>query len=265
MSTVTSSDGTIIDYESYGRGPAVIFIAGAVQHRRIDPGSTTAARLLGERGYTAVVYDRRGRGQSGDTPPWTVQREVDDVAALIAACGGAATLYSSSSGATIALEAAQAGVGVTGLALYEPPFFAGADKAGQIAAVEQFLALDDLDGAMRYNMTDVVGVPAQVVDGMSKGPAWAAMCAVAPTLVYDLKAVDAVNTDPDWPARWKDLSVPVTVYSGTNSFPALAGAADAVAAAVPVAQRRTLQDQTHNPAPDAIVDAVTEFHSRPRV
>ncbi len=261
MSTVTSSDGTVIDYESHGDGPPVILVSGAVQHRQIDPVSAAAGRLLGERGFTGVVYDRRGRGRSGDTSPWALRREVDDVAALVVACGGGATLYSSSSGAAVALEAALAGVGVTGLVLYEPPFFRGGDKSDQIDAVTALLTRGDLDAAMRFNLTDVVGMPAHVVDGMSQGPSWAAMCAVAPTLIYDLSALNEVNTDPDWRARWADLSVPVSVYSGSASFPALAGAADEVAAAVPHALRRTLEGQDHSPSAAAIADAVTELVS----
>ena len=239
----------------------MLFVAGSVQHRAIDPNTTAAAKLLAERGFTAVVFDRRGRGRSGDTAPWSLPREVEDVAALVAAAGGEAILFSSSSGATVALEAAVAGVGVTGLVLYEPPFFRGADKAGQISAVEGFVAAGDNEAAMRYNMTDVVGMPAHVVDGMSRGPMWAAMVEVAPTLVYDLTAVNAVNTDPDWPARWATIAVPVSVVSGSDSFPGLAGAADSVAAAVPGAARRTLEGQSHGPSPEAIADAVAQFYA----
>jgi pimeloyl-ACP methyl ester carboxylesterase len=261
MSTVTSADGTVIDYESHGSGHPVVFVAGAVEYREINPHPTSAARLLAERGCTGVVYDRRGRGRSSDTPPWSSEREVEDVAALIATVGGAATLYSSSSGATIALEATLAGVGVTGLVLYEPPFFRGGDKTDQVRAVAELLAHGDDDGAMRYNLTDVVGIPAAVVDGMAHGPSWAAMCAVAPTLLYDLTALSAVNTDPDWSTRWAGIDVPVAVVSGSQTFPALAGAADQVAASIPGAERWVLEGQTHGPAPEAIADAVTRLHA----
>lgn len=261
MSTITSADGTTIDYESYGDGPAVVFVAGAVQHRALDGSTTSAARLLGEQGFTAVVYDRRGRGRSPDTRPWTLGREVEDLAAIIADVGGAATVYSSSSGATVALAAALATPSVTGLVLYEPPFFHGAGKSDQISAVAGLLARGDDEAAMRYNLTDVVGIPEPVVDGMSKGPTWAAMCAAAPTLIYDLTAVDEVNTDPDWAARWAEISVPTTVVSGSKTFPGLADAADQVATAVPAARRRTLPGEDHSPSPDAIVDAVVHHHA----
>src|SRR5438270_6642440 len=123
MSTVSSADGTTIDYERYGAGPAVIFIGGATQYRGIDPVTTRTTQELAAHGFTTIDYDRRGRGRSGDTAPYAPTREVEDVVALIDAVGGSATLYASSSGATIALEAAKANIGVTRLALYEPPFF----------------------------------------------------------------------------------------------------------------------------------------------
>ena len=125
MSTVTSPDGTVIDYDRYGDGPAVIFIGGAATYRAIDEATTQTAKRLAAEGFTAVDHDRRGRGRSGDTQPWALDCEVEDDAELITAVGGAAALCSNSSGAGIALAAAGAGVGVTALALYEPPFFAG--------------------------------------------------------------------------------------------------------------------------------------------
>jgi pimeloyl-ACP methyl ester carboxylesterase len=109
MSTVTSPDGTVIDYDRYGNGPTVIFIGGAGEHRGLTERTTQAAKLLGAEGFTTVDFDRRGRGLSGDTAPWTLEREVEDIAALIRAAGSPATLYTSSSGAAVALAAASAG------------------------------------------------------------------------------------------------------------------------------------------------------------
>src|SRR5207249_2983566 len=140
MSTVTSADGTVIDYDRYGDGPAVIFIGGAATYRAIDETTTQTAGRLAAEGFTTVDYDRRGRGRSGDTQPWALAREVEDVAALITAVGGAAALCTNSSGADIALAAASAGVGVTALALYEPPFFAGRSFTAHLAALRSLLA-----------------------------------------------------------------------------------------------------------------------------
>jgi pimeloyl-ACP methyl ester carboxylesterase len=262
MGTITSADGTVIDFERYGQGPAVLFIGGATQYRGIDPTATESARRLGESGFTAVDFDRRGRGGSGDTPPWSLEREVEDVAALVADVGGPASLYSSSSGATVALAAVQAGVPVSSLVLYEPPFFAGVGHAEHLARLRELLAEGRLDDAMRYNLTTVIGVPDAAVADMAGRPWWPAMTAVAPTLLHDLSAVHDIEVDPDWRGRWADVSVPVTVLSGDQTFPGLAAAADAVAAALPDARRRVLEGQGHGPTPDAIVPVLVELLRR---
>jgi pimeloyl-ACP methyl ester carboxylesterase len=259
VSSVISNDGTVIDYERYGEGPTVVLVGGATQYRGVDERTTRVARLLGERGYGAVDYDRRGRGKSGDTAPWALEREVEDLAAIVGAVGGPAVLYSSSSGATVALAAAAGGLDVVGLALYEPPFFAGVDHKDKLDRLRELLAAGDNDGALRYNMTSVIGVPAAVVDGMAGSPGWPGLVAVAPTLPYDLDAVEAVNQDPDWVARWRGVTVPAVVYSGDRTFPGMPEAADAVAAALPNARRQVLPGQDHGPAPEAIVPVLVDF------
>jgi pimeloyl-ACP methyl ester carboxylesterase len=261
MSTVTSPDGTIIDYDRYGDGPTVVFIGGATQYRALDEGTTQVAKRLASEGFTTVDYDRRGRGRSGDTAPWSLDREVEDVAALLKAVGGPATLYSSSSGATVALAAASADIGVTALALYEPPFFAGADFSAHLVALRSLLADEENDEAMRYNLTSVIGLPSEAVEGMVHAPSWAEMVAVAATLVYDFTAVHDINVDPDWRRRWASITVPTIVYSGDQTFPGMPEAADAVAAAVPDARRRTLPGQGHGPTPEALVPVLQEFLS----
>jgi pimeloyl-ACP methyl ester carboxylesterase len=259
MSTVTSADGTRIDFERWGDGDAVIFVGGATQFRAMDQQTDRIAQLVAEQGFTGVVYDRRGRGGSGDTPPWSLDREVEDLAALIREVGGAAARYSSSSGAAVALAAAVAAVGVRALALYEPPFFAGQSQQEQLDELRRLLAADDRDGAMRVNMQHVIGLPAQVVEGMTQAPWWQNSLTVAPTLVYDLQTVHDVNTDPDWRARWAGVTVPTVVYSGDQTFPGLPEAADAVAAAIPQASRQVLHGQGHGPAPEAIAPVLVEF------
>jgi pimeloyl-ACP methyl ester carboxylesterase len=259
MSTITSADGTVIDYDSYGRGPTVVFIGGAAEYRTTDQTTAQAATKLASEGFTTIDYDRRGRGRSGDTPPWTLEKEVQDLAALIEAAGGPATLYTSSSGATVALAAADAGLPVSALALYEPPFFKGADHTEHLAQLHALLAAGRHDEAMRYNLTSVVRLPIKTVEEMAHQPWWPGLVAVAPTLVYDLSSVHQVNVDPDWRARWSSLTADTIVYSGELTFPGLAAAADAVAQAVPDARRRILPGQSHRPAPDVIVPALLNF------
>ncbi len=259
MSTVKSADGTMIDYDAYGSGPAVILIGGASQHRAIDPRTTEIAKRLGAEGFTAVDYDRRGRGRSGDTPPWSLDREVEDLAALIEAAGAPAALYTSSSGAGIALAAVTSGIPVSVLALYEPPYFAGTDRREQIATLQRMLDADRREEATRYNITAIIGLPGEAVDQIAEAPVWPGLVAVAPTLVYDHQASNDIETDPDWPARWARVTVPTVVYSGDRTFPGLPEAADAVAAALPNAQRRVLAGQDHGPAPEAIVPELVRF------
>ena len=170
MSTVTSADGTTIDYARYGAGPAVIFIGGATQYRAIDPVTTKTTQELAAEGFTTIDYDRRGRCGSTDTAPYALAREVEDIAALIEAVGGTATLYTSSSGAAIALAAVTAGLGVDRLALYEPPFFAGLDNTAHVEHLRALVAEGRRDDVMRYNMTKVLGVPDEVVEGMAQSP-----------------------------------------------------------------------------------------------
>ncbi|WP_019633691.1 alpha/beta fold hydrolase [Actinomadura atramentaria] len=259
MSTVTSQDGTTISYDRYGDGPAVVFVAGATQFRALDPTTAQTARTLAGEGFTTVDYDRRGRGGSGDTAPWSLDREVEDVAALIDTVGGFATLYTSSSGAAVGLAAAAAGVGVRALALYEPPFFQGTDQGDHIATLRKLLAEGRAEDALRYNMTSVIGVPPEVVDGMAQQPSWPLMVSVAPTIVYDLTSVAAINDDPDWRARWANVTVPTVVLSGDQTFPGMPEAADAVASALPAAARRVLPGQGHGPTTEAIVPALLDF------
>jgi pimeloyl-ACP methyl ester carboxylesterase len=259
MSTVTSADGTTIDYERYGAGPAVIFIGGAIQYRGVDPVTTKTTQELAAEGFTTIDYDRRGRGGSGDTAPYALAREVEDVAALIDAVGGSAALYSSSSGAAIALAAAEAGLGVSRLALYEPPFFAGADNSVHIHAMRALLAEGKHEDMVRYFMTTAVGAPAEVADVMAQDPGWPGFVAVAPTLVYDLTNLGDVNTGPDWTTRWAGITVPTTVLSGDQTMPGLPQAADTVAAALPNATRHIVRGEGHGPSTAGIIPPLLEF------
>jgi pimeloyl-ACP methyl ester carboxylesterase len=259
MSTVTSADGTTIDYDAYGFGPAVILVGGATQHRAIDRRTTEIAKRLGGEGFTAVDYDRRGRGHSGDTPPWSLDREVEDLAALVEATGAPAAVYTSSSGAAIALAAITSGVEVSALALYEPPYFAGSDGREHIATLQRMLDEGRRDEATRYNLTAIIGLPGEAVDQIAAAPWWPGLVAVAPTLVYDHQASHDIETDPDWRARWARVTVPTIVYSGDRTFPGLPEAADAVAAALSNAQRRVLAGQDHGPAPEVIVPELVKF------
>ena len=126
MNEVRSKDGTTIAYERSGKGPALILVDGALCSRAFGPSPKLAPLLA--RHFTVFAYDRRGRGQSGDTPPYSPSREVEDIAALLAAAGGSASLLGLSSGGALALEAAASGLPVTRVVAYEPPYL---DDSGQ--------------------------------------------------------------------------------------------------------------------------------------
>jgi pimeloyl-ACP methyl ester carboxylesterase len=257
MPTVTSTDGTTIAYERSGSGPALVLVDGAMCHRAGGPMRPLAARLRDS--FTVYAYDRRGRGESSDTPPYEVAREVDDLRAVIGAAGGAAYVYGISSGAALALATAAAGPGITRLALYEPPFLAGIDDSTRAKEyTERLRALLDAgrrDDAVAAFMNHV-GIPEQMIAGMRAQPGWAAMAAIAPTLAYDDEILAGGAVPRDLAPR---ITVPVLFLSGGASPPNLQQAAKAAADAFPTAAHRTLDGQTHDVSPDALAPVLVEF------
>lgn len=258
MSQVRSKDGTAIAYERSGSGPALILVDGALCSRAFGPSPKLAPLLA--RHFTVYAYDRRGRGQSGDTPPYSPAREVDDIAALIGEAGGSAFLLGLSSGGALALEAAASGLGIGKLVAYEPPYVdddgqrGGASHAG---ALTRLLASGNRGGAVKYFMKDMVGAPAPMVVLMRLMPwIWRKLKAVAHTLPYDA----AVMTDFRIPrARFASIATPSLVMNGSKTDPRLKDAARAIAEATPAAQHRELAGQTHNVNPEVLAPAVVEF------
>ena len=260
MSEVRSKDGTTIAYERSGSGPALIVVDGALCSRAFGPSAKLAA-LLG-RHFTVYTYDRRGRGQSGDTQPYSPAREVEDIAALIEEAGGSASLLGLSSGGALALESVAAGLRIDKVVAYEPPYVddagqrGGAEDAGRL---ERLVASGNRGGAVMYFMKDVVGAPAAVIVLMRLMPwIWRKLEAVAHTLPYDA----AVMTDFRIPrARFASIRTPVLVMNGSKTDPRLKEATRAIAAVIPGAGQRELTGQTHNVKPDVLTPAVVEFLS----
>ncbi|HVV18372.1 MAG TPA: alpha/beta fold hydrolase [Pseudonocardiaceae bacterium] len=247
MPVVTSPDGTEIAYEHTGSGPAVVLVDGAMCYRGAGPLGPLAA-LLGH-SHTVYTYDRRGRGASTDTPPYAVDREVEDLRAVIAATGGRAGVYGISSGAVLALAAA--GPEITGLALYEPPFVP--KQPGYSDRLAELLAADRRGDAVALFMA-TVGMPEQMITGMRGTPGWAALEAIAPTLAYD----DRILGDGSVPAA-PGVTVPTLVLSGGASPQFLQTAAKVTADAIPGAEHRTLEGQTHDVAAAALAPVLAEF------
>ncbi|MEW9556087.1 alpha/beta fold hydrolase [Nonomuraea sp. NPDC050783] len=257
MPHVTSADGTTIAYERTGDGPALILVDGAMCHRAAGPMRPLAA-LLQDR-FTVYTYDRRGRGDSSDTPPYAPAREVEDLRALVAEAGGQAYAHGMSSGAALVLAAAATGSGIIRLSLYEPPFTEEAEDG--VRAKEYTERLRRLlDAGRRGDAVALfmarVGVPAPAVEGMRAQPGWAGLEAIAPTLAYDDELLDGGRLPRE---RAAAVTVPVLVLAGGAGHPALQRAARATADALPSGRLRTLDGQTHDVAPEALAPVLTEF------
>lgn len=261
MPTVTSRDGTTIGYDRKGSGPAIIFVAGATQYRAVDQITPGMADDLAER-FTIINYDRRGRGESSDVAPYAVQREIEDIEALIDAHGGKAGLYGMSSGAVLALEAGVALPGkVTGVLLYEPPIDPGQSSADAWKRHRQMLELAARGeaGAMMLDFMSGVGMPPEAVEGFRNSPAWAPFEAVGLTLEHDYRIMaEAVDGDRP-PARWQHIKAPVLVVNGDASFPFIEAGAAWLAAAVPGARRMVLPGQSHEFDPKVLGPVIAQF------
>jgi pimeloyl-ACP methyl ester carboxylesterase len=250
MPTVTSKDGTTIAYSTLGQGPAVILVDGATGFRWTSAPSELA-QLLATNHFTVYSYDRRGRGESSDTSPYAVAREIEDIEALIDSAGGTSALYGISSGGALALEAT---LGlpdkVTKLAIYEVPYNdsvdaiqAWHDYRTQLAT---FLAAGQRGEAVALFMK-LVGVPDEMLAGMRDSPMWSILEAVAPTLAYDAASLGPDRRVPV--ARAQAVSVPTLIVDGGASYemmPFMRASAETLSAAIPQARRETLEGQRHD-------------------
>ncbi|GGS87689.1 alpha/beta fold hydrolase [Nonomuraea spiralis] len=259
---VTSADGTVLAFDSCGAGPAVVLVNGAFGDRAHPTLAGVAAAL--SPWFTVVNYDRRGRGGSGDTLPYAVEREVEDLAAVIGAAGGTAMVFGGSSGAALALEAAASGLGITRLAVWEPPYHVD-DSAPPLPDdfAERLAALVDAgewEEAVERFMVAAAQVPVEAVAAMRADPSWSYLKGVARTLAYEAAVLGPGNRLPG--ARLAAITRPVLVLSGERSPGWMAAAALAVAAAVPGARHRVLEEQAHAVTAEALVPELLEFFAR---
>ena len=254
METLTSTDGTAIAYQRTGTGPSLVLVVGAF----CDRSSTASLTALLAAHFTVHEYDRRGRGSSGDADGYSVDREIDDLAALIDVAGGSAHVYGHSSGAALALEAAARGVPIAALAAYEPPYTAGEDGTGGSEALLEGVAAriraGDRDGAAALFLQGS-GAPSEVVTMLQQGPGWPRMRELAPPLVYDLTLCNSGVLPHERLAR---IDVPTITVSGGASPEWAARACTGVAAAVPGARHVVLDGQDHAVAPDAVAPVLLE-------
>jgi pimeloyl-ACP methyl ester carboxylesterase len=263
MNTVRSKDGTLIAFEKSGHGPALILVDGALCYRASGPSRPLAA-LLANR-FTVFWYDRRGRGDSGDTKPYAVEREIEDLDALITEAGGSAFVYGISSGAALALEAANRGLPIRKLALYESPCIVDDTHApipGDFhTRLNGLVAADRRSDAVKMFLR-LVDLPAIALLIMPLLPAWSKLKAVAHTLPYDITIVqDNQRGRPFPPARWPGATMPTLAMDGGKSPAWIRNGMRALAGALPDATFRTLEGQTHMLKANAVAPVLTEFFS----
>jgi pimeloyl-ACP methyl ester carboxylesterase len=257
--TVTSADGTMIAYEKVGSGPALVLVDGALCYREFGPARSLAESLKDQ--FTVYFYDRRGRGESGDTLPYAVEREIEDLVAVITAAGGDAAVMGQSSGGGLALEAAASGVPIRKLAVYEAPYVgrtkANGRKVDDLGTLRQRIAAGDRGGAVSYFMVRMVGAPAFVPIMMRLMPkVWKQLKSVAHTLPYDTAVMDGFDVPTE---RLRTISVPTLVMGGSKGKANMQAAVQGVADAVPGAQRRILEGQTHQVSEKALAPVLVEF------
>ena len=260
MKTVTSKDGTTIAYDQYGQGPAVILVGGALQYRAFDQGLRQLADRLAEH-FTAVHYDRRGRGDSTDTKTYELRREIEDLDALIDAVGGSAYVYGISSGGGLALEAAAAlGNKIKKLAIYEAPYNDDENaRAGWRQYTQKLMELVQADrksDAVGHFMM-LTGMPPEQLEGMRQHPMWPLWESVGLTLAYDAVVMGEDSSVPTERAR--KISVPALVITGSQTYPFMHESAKTLAKTIPNARHYILEGQSHEVSAEALAPILIEF------
>jgi pimeloyl-ACP methyl ester carboxylesterase len=257
MKTTLSKDGTSLAYDVYGSGPALVFITGATCFRSFEPVLHDA--LVFAQAFTVYNYDRRGRGDSGNTLPYSMEREIEDIEAIIEAAGGSACLYGHSSGAILALEAAmRLGDKVNKAVLYDPAY--AHDEADQLEFKGLIQGLNQLLEGGKYDeaislFLEGIGIPKEVIAGMQHSPQWAIMTALAPTLAYDtLLASDLPPLE-----RASSLTTPIRIIVGEQSPVSMLEVGNQLSRAIPNAKNTILEGQDHMPDPELLLPLLTSF------
>ena len=255
MQKITSRDGTQIAYERRGDGPPVILVGGAFIDRQ---SSAPLAEVLAPH-FTAVTYDRRGRGSSDDTPPYAVEREIEDLAGVIAAVGGSAFAYGVSSGGTLALEAAAAGCAIPKIAMFEPPYYVGEGPEwppGFVDRLGELTAAGSRGDTVECFLSGAMSVPPPGIAHMRQTPMWPGLEAISHTLIYDVM----IMGDRSWPAeRMAAVKAPVLVISSSASGPWMQTTAKKVAESLHAGQHASVDGAPHDASPDVLGPALIPF------
>jgi pimeloyl-ACP methyl ester carboxylesterase len=263
MQKIISKDGTVIAYDVLGSGPVVIIVLGALSTRAA--GSAPQLAELLSKQFTVYNYDRRGRGDSGNTEPYAVEREIEDIEALVDHAGGTTYLYGHSSGAALALDAAAVlGSKVTKLAMYEVPYNdeeqAQAAWKMYIEQLSELLSTNKGGDAVALFMK-YVGMPAEQVAGMRQSPSWPMLEAMAPTLAYDHTAI--LGTSASIPSEIASkITIPTLIMVGGSTYPFMKETALKLSNIMPNALTRTLENQTHDVKQDVLAPVLVEFFTK---
>lgn len=257
MQTIPSKDGTTIAYEQFGQGPALILVVGAFNDRWT--GAPLAQALASH--FTVYTYDRRGRGDSGDTLPYSVEREIEDLDALIGVAGGSAAVFGFSSGAGLCILASAHGLPITSIALYEPPFMVDDTRpplppnfAGQI---DMLVKAGRRGDAVELFQTKAILIPSEIVAQIKNAPFWPGLEATAHTLVYEMTIMDGLTLPTQALAA---IPVPTLAMVGGSSPVWMQHGVEAAADAVRGGQFRVLDGQTHDLVPEVLEPVLTPFY-----
>ena len=258
MDQVRSKDGTRIAFSKEGQGPALVLVSGALSHRAMI--DTALVKKLAEH-FTVYTYDRRGRGESGDTKPYAVDREIEDLESVIDHAGGKALIFGVSSGAALSLQAAkQLGPDkVLKLALYEPPFGQPKDAYDkQKQQINEIVRSGEPGDAAEFFLSSI-GMPPEALEGMKKSPQWDAMKKMDFTLAYDYEVLgDGMVPE----ATAKAITIPTLVLVGEKSMQFMHTTAESLADLILNGQRLTLKGQTHTVSADVVAPILTEFFAK---
>src|SRR4028119_1091533 len=258
---VTSRDGTPIAFDRLGDGPPVIMVCGAMCDRALM--RPTAEELA--KHFAVFNYDRRGRGDSADTAPYAVEREIEDIGAPIIEAGRTASVYGHSSGAGLVLHAAAHGLPIAKIVLHDPPYAPDSDEEARRSSWEYgenlkaLLSEDRRGDAIELFMT-MVGMPQEMIEGMRHTPRWAKLEAIAPTLAYDSEVMGDIGREGPIPVdRASRVTVPALVLTGGADYPWMTDVGRQVAEAMPNGGHRVLQGQEHAVPPEVLVPVLAEF------
>lgn len=252
-----SKDGTRIGYDQYGEGPAVILVGGAMQFRGFDPNTAEMAKLLAAKGFTVLNFDRRGRGESAEAPSLTLKDNIDDLGTLMDIVGGQAALFGSSSGGSISLAAAAAGLPVTKLALWETPLGdeLGTGGAEFFAGLQERIASGDKAATIEYYMKDM---PPEWLAGAKNSPGWPIMLELCPSLSADAESLAWTQSAPR-AQLWSGITQPTLAIVGEQTLPIMPEAADSIVANIPSARKTTIPAANHGWEPAVMAGALADF------